>query len=161
MYIGGFETHAIQGLAEACVQSPSATNLFIPSLFDPPSSGSGISGVINQVASLSLFSGSGQKSSPHALSILARVAKDPAFAPSAIGLPAGQGESSVDKVAKVCEEKLMKLLDEWTVLPDREDLLKKVKEVIWMNSVIYAVGGWGGRNKSTDESKEFNADFFS
>lgn len=51
----------------------------------------------------------------------------------------------------------MNLFNEWNVEATREDLEKKTEEVIWMNSVIYAVGGYGGRH--IDAKKEFNSDF--
>jgi len=154
-----------EGLAEACVQGPSAGNLFSPSLFETASSSivPSISGVISQVASLTLFSeDKSKKSSPHALAILARVAQDPDFKPSAIGIPAGddEDESTVDRIARVRADKLNKILEEWAVVADHGDLQKKLEEVVWMNVLVYAVAGWGGRSQGEDEKKKFNADFF-
>ena len=85
------------------------------------------------------------------------MAKDPDFAPSKIGIP--DPKSSMEKVVTVCEEKLLNILGEWTVAPAKEDLQKKLKEIMWMNTVIYTIGGWAGRNQGKDEHHEFNADF--
>ena len=108
---------------------------------------------------MSSRSGAGE-SSVHALSILGRIAKDPAFSPSAVGLPAAEGENSVARVVAVCKDKLFKFFEEWTVGHTREDLDKKFEELLWMNTVIYGIGGWGGRAGSKDPAKEFNGDFF-
>lgn len=93
---------------------------------------------------------------------MSKIVQDPEFKPSVIGIPApgGKGESSVDRVARVCEGKLVKFLEEWGATPDHESLEKKYQELVWMNVLIYAVGGWAGRNIGEDEKKEFNGDFF-
>ncbi|KAH8102203.1 hypothetical protein BXZ70DRAFT_906177 [Cristinia sonorae] len=150
-----------EGLSEACVQTPLPAGLIPDALFDSivPSTPS----IISRVASLTLSSkpsSTSTESSPHALTLLARVAKDSDFSPSKIGLPAPEGENSVAKVIAAGKDKLQNILDEWTIAPTREDLDKKIEELIWMNTVIYGVGGWGGRALSKDPSKEFNGDFF-
>lgn len=150
----------IPGLAEACVHGTDAVNLFLPALFDGQTSSGGITSVISRVASLGLSSSQPKKSSPHALEILARILKDPDFSPKSLGLSSDNIVGAVEKVATACEAKLLKFFGEWAISPDREDLLKKTEEVIWMNAVIYTIGGWSGRNKGEDEKKEFNADFF-
>ena len=88
---------------------------------------------------------------------MARIANDPAFKPSALGLPAPPEGDFLHQIVMRGGDKLMNLFNEWNVEATREDLEKKTEEVIWMNSVIYAVGGYGGRH--IDAKKEFNSDF--
>lgn len=100
----------------------------------------------------------------HALTILARIAKDAAFAPAHIGLPIPEGEheNSVDRVVRVGGAKLSEYASEWmkTVTPDRDVLRRKFEELVWMNTVVYGVGGWAARAQSADDKKQFNGDFF-
>ncbi|KAI0791403.1 hypothetical protein C8Q75DRAFT_76228 [Abortiporus biennis] len=153
-----------EGLAEACVQDPMGQTLFPPSLFESVPAPASVSDVIGKVAKMALFVDDSSKkaSSPHALALLARVAQDPDFKPSTIGIPTADnaGESTVDRIIRVCGPKLEKILEEWVVSPDHHDLEKKLEEVLWMNVLVYAVGGYGGRNQSKDENKKFNGDFF-
>ena len=99
--------------------------------------------------------------STHALAILGRIAKDPEFSPEALKLEPGMGFGSMGKVVEEKASKLYAFLDEWTVEPNQEDIDRKIEELVWMNTVIYAVGGWGDRKYSGDPKKEFNGDFFS
>ncbi|CAL1702716.1 unnamed protein product [Somion occarium] len=149
-----------EGLAEACVQSPDPPALVPESLFGALAPKAG--GLVSQLTSLALSSSptsQGKTSSPHALAILAHVAADPAFKPSAIGLPPPDdaNENSLQRVARVVGDKLLGFLNEWTVESDQQDLEKKLEEVFWMNALIYSVGGWSGREQGGDEKKEFNA----
>lgn len=84
-----------------------------------------------------------------------------------IGLPVpgDEHEKAVDRVVRVSGEKLLKLAEEWTsslvadsVTPQL--LSEKFEEIVWMNTVIYAVGGLAGRKQSHDDKKVFNSDFF-
>jgi hypothetical protein len=108
----------------------------------------------------------GASASPptHALQLLARVAKDPAFAPHAVGLPVREGEheGAVDRVVRVGGAHLEAYLAEWFggVRPERNVLRAKYEEVAWMNTVVYAIGGWAGRAAGSDEKGKFNGDFF-
>lgn len=58
--------------------------------------------------------------------------------------------------------KLVGYILEWTktVSAEPEVLKRKFEEVVWMNTVVYAVGGWAGRDEGDDEHKKFNGDFF-
>ncbi|TCD65714.1 hypothetical protein EIP91_002290 [Steccherinum ochraceum] len=148
-----------EGLSEACVQTSLPRDILPDALFDnlAPSTPS----LISRVASLTLSSRAGAgDGGVHALSILGRVVKDPAFSRTAVGLPAPADENAVARVVAVCKDKLLKFFEEWTVGHTREDLDKKFEEVMWMNAVIYGVGGWSDRAHSKDPSKEFNGDFF-
>lgn len=146
------------GLAEAAVQEADATILF-PPLFETANSGT--SGLVTQIASIAISS-KGKKSSANALAILSRIAQDPAFKPSVIGIPTPRDgdETTIDRVARVCNDALLKFLGEWSVEPEHDDMVSKLEEVIWMNVLVYAVGGWGGREQGQDEHKQFNGDFF-
>lgn len=99
--------------------------------------------------------------------MLARISKDPAFSAKEIGLPAfdDAGENSVGRVIRVAGEKLLKYADEWTSAITSENVTTEVlgdkfEEVAWMNTVVYAIGGWAGRKQGEDENNVFNGDFF-
>lgn len=46
-----------------------------------------------------------------------------------------------------------------TVVPERAVIRRKFEELVWMNVIIYAVGGWAGREHMKGEKAAFNADF--
>lgn len=100
----------------------------------------------------------------HALTVLARIAKDDTFAPSNVKLPVppGENENSVNRVVRIGGQKLVDYTSAWmkSVTPDKDVLRKKFEEVAWMNAIVYGVGGYAGRNYGDDENKEFNGDFF-
>ena len=100
------------GLAEGCVeQLPVPTAALPESLFSAPKEVAG-------------------KPSPHALSILARVASDPAFKPSALGLPVPPEGDFFGQIVSRAGSKLIDVLNEWTVPATREGLEKKRRRVI-------------------------------
>ena len=83
----------------------------------------------------------------HAFSILARVLKDPELG----GFK--QPPPEVDFFPELIEtygDTIVKYVDQWTLDGDLE---KKVQELLWVNTLLYAVGG--AVNK-----EQFNADFF-
>lgn len=101
--------------------------------------------------------------------MLARVAKDPAFEPDALGLRFGMPqvgeESNVDRIGRIAGEQLLAYTAEWwkglessAITP--ELLSEKFEELAWMNTIIYAVGGWAVRKQCQDERGAFSADFF-
>ncbi|EKM51237.1 uncharacterized protein PHACADRAFT_263270 [Phanerochaete carnosa HHB-10118-sp] len=149
-----------EGISEAAVQTNEADALFTPELFG---AATGATGLASRIASLA-FSSAAPSSEVHALGILARVAKDPAFAPHNVGLPVppDADEKSVDRVVRVGGTNLVEYLTSWfgTVNEDAATLRAKFEEVVWMNTVVYGVGGWAGRELGEDENKEFNGDFF-
>ncbi|KAI0701036.1 hypothetical protein BC835DRAFT_1442306 [Cytidiella melzeri] len=153
-----------EGIAQAAVQTPEATAAFPASLFESPKA----STLASQIASL-VISSKAPSASPrtHALTVLANVAQDPAFAAKTIGLPIpdGEHENSVDRVVRVGGQKLFKYIDKWTSALTSESvtaqlLCEMFEEIAWMNTVIYAVGGWAGRKQGNDEKGVFNGDFF-
>ena len=142
-----------------------AEPVFTPEFFGDSST----SGLVSKLGSLavsasSAFSSSDTSADVHALTILARVAKEPAFAASAIGLPLPRERagSTVNVVVNSVGTKLLEYAGQWTkgVVPERDVLNRKYEELVWMNSVIYGVGGWGGRTLGEDKQQRFNADFF-
>lgn len=153
-----------EGIAQATGQDIEAPAAFPPALFD----GGGASSLTSQLASLviSVTPHSSSTTQVNALTVLAHIANDPAFSPKEIGLPVpdGEKEGSVDRVVRVAGEKLLKYVDEWTAAlvtdTSSELLTQKFEEVVWMNTVIYAVGGWAGRKQGEDEKGAFNSDFF-
>lgn len=98
----------------------------------------------------------------HALTVLARIAKDPELAVKVLGLAGGNPAVAVEKVVEVATEKIAAHADAWmqTVLPQRTVIRRKFEELIWMNAVIYGVGGWAGRAQGKDTKGAFAADFF-
>ena len=151
-----------EGIAQATGQGVEAASVFDSSLFETGL----VSSITSQLASFVLTK---PASHVHALAVLGQIAKDPDFAPSAIGLPVphDEHESSVDRVVRVAGEKLLKLTKNWVagLHPDAATLTpqllsKRFEEIVWMNTVIYAVGGWAGRKQGEDEKQAFNGDFF-
>ena len=121
-------------------------------------------GITSRLASLVLSPKPSQAegAGPHALSILGSIAKDPAFTPKALNLPIPDGEkdTAIERTVRLAGAKLVEYASQWTVGSTLEEIEAKFEEVAWMNSVIYAVGGWAGRKVSEDDKGEFNADFF-
>lgn len=102
----------------------------------------------------------------HALEILERISKDSFYTPKALGLPPPPGVLSMwsDQIIAAGDGSLMKYVNEWAAElshPTPETLRTKFEEIVWMNTVIYGVGGWAGRRQSADEHEHFNADFAS
>ncbi|KAI0085244.1 hypothetical protein BDY19DRAFT_1050723 [Irpex rosettiformis] len=149
-----------EGLAQAMAHKPDAVSLFDEKLFHED----GIADIATKIASASI-SASSDKPAPHALNILGRVANDPAFAPLAFGLPIPitDQQQLADLVARIADVKLLGYIEQWTqdlgANVSVEILRAKFEELVWMNTLIYGVAGWGGRAQGTDEKKQFNADF--
>lgn len=120
--------------------------LFPPSLF---SDAGKVESLVSQFASkVGLGDKGGAGKGVHAFTILARVLANPALAPVELKNPMGFYKENLDNSA----ETIIKYVDEWIV--DEENLQEKVKELIWLCSLIYGVGGFEGSDKP------FNADFF-
>lgn len=112
------------------------------------------------MASLVLSSKPPQESSGlHALAVLTKIANDPELSPKALQLPIPEGEkdTAIERVVRLAGSKIVKYASEWTVNTSIE---AKLEEVVWANSVVYAVGGWAGRTQGEDDKHEFNGDFF-
>ncbi|KAI0367931.1 hypothetical protein BV20DRAFT_534637 [Pilatotrama ljubarskyi] len=104
-----------------------------------------------------------KSASVHAFSILARVAADEKFSPASLGLPPPEEGPPFDHVEERVGDALAELAAEWAADLEGEGstpaaIDKKIEELIWMNAIIYGVGGWAGRERAAN--KQFNADFF-
>lgn len=157
--------HASLGIAQATGQRVEAAAAFPEALFETPKA----AGLGSHFASLIISAKPANVSSTHshALTILARISQDAALAPDTIGLPApgDADENSIGRVIRVAGEKLLKYAEGWTSALDGEKittslLSEKFEEVAWMNTIVYAIGGWASREQSEDEKKAFNGDFF-
>ncbi|KAI0337856.1 hypothetical protein BDW22DRAFT_1464375 [Trametopsis cervina] len=149
-----------EGIAQAATHTPEAIDILPAKLFESD----GLGNLTAKLASASISSGSKQFA-PHALSILGRVSKDPAFNPKALGLPVPRDhpEQLTDLVVRVAGAELASYIEEWAQDLSGEVgpavLKAKCEELAWLNTVVFGVGGWAGRAQSTDANKEFNADF--
>lgn len=93
----------------------------------------------------------------HALTIVARILNDPAMSAKSIGLPV-PNRGDLDHVAKTRGDIIISYAEAWTVDgTSAEAVERKIEELIWMNVILYGIGGWGGRKLTG--SGEFNADF--
>ena len=153
------------GIAQATGQRVEAAVAFPETLFETHKP----TGLGSHFASLLISAKSANVSGPHphALTILARISQDAALAPDAIGLPVPDDadENSIGRVIRVAGEKLLNYAEEWTSALGGENittslLSEKFEEVTWMNTVVYTIGGWAGREQGEDEKKAFNGDFF-
>lgn len=135
------------GLAQTAVHPVDAEVVFTPKFFDTRTVTSG-----TPAADI------------HALTVLSRVAKDEDFVSHRLGLPLPLEKTleSFDIVVGHADKKILKYAEEWnrTVVPDRDVLKRKYEELVWMNTVIYGVGGWAGRAQGEDKRGKFNGDFF-
>ena len=85
------------------------------------------------------------KTGIHAFTILARILADPHFD---LGKP--EGPSLYTIALQKTGNSVRKLVDQWDLTGD---LHKKLEELLWVNVLIYGVGG-------SEKSSDFNADFF-
>ncbi|EKM51648.1 uncharacterized protein PHACADRAFT_212279 [Phanerochaete carnosa HHB-10118-sp] len=154
---------AVEGLAQTAVHTLDIEEIFTPEFFNVGSADTLASRLSSLVVSAAGVVGSSAPSADvHALSILSRIEKDIDFAPENLdftGLAGLAPRYSV--VLGRADNKLLKYSEEWTetVVPDRDVLKRKFEELVWMNTVIYGVGGWAGRALGEDEKGKFNGDF--
>ena len=152
-----------EGLAMACVQADDTADMFPQSVFawngSSNSVAQSVANVTGKLSSVSL-DGASAGSGPHALDILAKIAKDPTFAPASIGIQdCKPGDVRLQKILDVVGPELFDVVSEWTVDgADRGEVYRKIEELIWMNVLVCGVAGWGGRH--TSPNKQYNADFF-
>ncbi|PBK89656.1 hypothetical protein ARMGADRAFT_1033184 [Armillaria gallica] len=89
-----------------------------------------------------------EKKGIHALDILARILKD-----DTIEVPYND-DDAFTKTLEANGEALFRYAGQWTLdLSDPKEVNRKVEELQWMNTVIYAIGG-------SQPGKKFNSDFF-
>jgi len=65
-----------------------------------------------------------------------------------------QGANFYARVSQTHGDLILKYADQWSLdTSDPKNLERKIEELIWMNAVIYSVGGWS-------KADGFKADFF-
>jgi hypothetical protein len=93
---------------------------------------------------------------PHALTILARVLRDPRFHPS----PVDRYDSGYNQTIIQHSEDIASYVNTWNVDPailEDASWEKKVEEIVWTVVVLYGIAGWThGQSKPGG----FLADFF-
>ncbi|EMD35935.1 hypothetical protein CERSUDRAFT_124504 [Gelatoporia subvermispora B] len=162
-----------EGLAMAAIQHPEVPTLVPNTLFQYVKAASSDAGqaTVNLITSLmpalvlERLPGrtAGDRSATggvHALTLMARVLNDPEFSPESIGLPPPKDaeEDALARVGRLRGDVLAKYADQWGVDgTSPEAVTSKIEELVWMNVILYGVGGWAGRGKS--KAKTFNADF--
>ena len=78
----------------------------------------------------------------HALTVLSRVQKDSQF----------DNKGIVDN-SEAHHEAIRKYASEWSYnSSDPKEVERKIEELVWMNTVIYGIGGWA-------KDKHYHADF--
>lgn len=112
------------------------------SLFEPAKVVDRVGALAGQLGSTLGLGGQSQEN-VHAFSILARILKDPEFH----GIRQTEGETASHSST------LKKYAAEWSLdLSVPGEVERKIEEIVWMNSVIYGVGGWS-------KGQDYNADF--
>ncbi len=138
-----------------------AEALFSAEMFDPATP----QGIVSRLTSLALSEASSPDKSvpsPHALAILAKIVHDDALSHTALGLqfPGGGPGKLLDRTIHLAGTKIAEYANQWTAGNTVEDLEAKFAEITWMNTVVYTIGGWAGRESSGPNGAAFNADFF-
>ena len=152
-----------EGLAMACVQADDMADMFPPSVFQWSGGGDespqSVNGLTAKLSSVGLYR-SADRSGPHALELLAKLANDASFAPTAVGVQdSKEGELPLESILEAAGPRFFEIVSEWAVNgADESEVYSKIEELIWMNVIIYGVAGWSGRQ--TSANKRFNADFF-
>ncbi|KAG6890178.1 hypothetical protein C0995_010883 [Termitomyces sp. Mi166 len=145
----GLPGMVVEGLASTAVHQATSSPLIPMSLWSSTPS-SAIDSVTSQLPSaLTIGDGTPQKN-VHALTILARILKDPRFENIENRLDITLYTQVIDKHS----EALNKYVSQWTFdnsVPG--ELERKIEELVWVNVIIYGIGGW-------TKDKDYNADFF-
>lgn len=86
----------------------------------------------------------------HVFTIMARMLKDPDLKIKKPDL----ASNFITDINKSHGPRILKYVEQWTLdTTDAKDVERKIKELIWMNTLIYGIGGW-------DKTNGFTADFF-
>ncbi|KAG7441451.1 uncharacterized protein BT62DRAFT_907957 [Guyanagaster necrorhizus] len=89
------------------------------------------------------------KKGTHAFDVLARVVKD-----HTLRIPPSNDENAIETTVQANGEALFRYTNQWTLdLSDPKEINRKIEELQWMNTIIYAIGG-------SRPGKKFYADFF-
>jgi len=141
-----------EGLAQAAVHGTSSTAVIPRTLFkaSPGSSDTVVARLTSLVPSLALNTRATPTTPPgtHVFTIMARMLKDPKLKTKN---PDGMEDA---RVSETHGDLIRKYAEQWTLdTSNPQDLERKIEELIWMNALIYSIGGW-----SKDHG--FKADFF-
>ncbi|KIN98822.1 hypothetical protein M404DRAFT_156599 [Pisolithus tinctorius Marx 270] len=142
----GLKGMIVEGLALCAVEDPDVKGFYPPSFF------SGEPGNLEEttqlLSSLKLDGKSlGKVGSTHAFDVIARMLKDDHL--KVDGVP-----SSAQVVIRAHGARVRQYAAQWTIDTSKPgEIERKLEELIWTASVIYAVGGY-------DEEKGFAAEFF-
>lgn len=110
-----------------------------------------VASVTTRLLGLGGSSAPAPKNNVHALTILARILKDARFDV----IPAVEDYTIVySNITDKYGDAIIKYAQMWTFdQNDPQEAERKVEELVYANTVIYAVGGWS-------KDREFNNDFF-
>ncbi|KAH9482778.1 Baeyer-Villiger oxidase ptaJ [Psilocybe cubensis] len=128
-----------EGLAQAAVHGASSTKVIPETWFNQYES------LSSRFANAVGFGDKSTKKPVHAFTVLARILADPIFVPTKVAEMYGFYKTTVELLG----DSIKKYVDEWTL---EGDLEKSLEQLIWVNTLIYGVGG--------SEEPTFNADFF-
>lgn len=144
-----------EGLAWTAVHFASSTPTIIPpsAWEDDADATSDVQELASTLQSANLTKGKVPKptTNTHALSILARILKDPRFD----DVPGGEQYyniygNTISKFSSMVRE----YVDAWSYdRTDPAEVERKIEELIWANTLIYGIAGW-------KKDEPFNADFF-
>ncbi len=137
------------GLAEAAVHRDKLQPLFPSSFFtSSPAIDTLTEKTSSELALDEVSHAHTEKKGIHALDILARILKD-----DTIEVPYND-DDAFTKTLEANGEALFRYAGQWTLdLSDPKEVNRKVEELQWMNTIIYAIGG-------SQPGKKFNSDFF-
>ncbi|KAH7882768.1 hypothetical protein F5I97DRAFT_1908239 [Phlebopus sp. FC_14] len=150
----GIKGMLAEGLAMSTGHHVSARGFHPPTLFTPAEVDS-VEEATSSLSSLSLntqlrLSTHSKTSGVHVFDILARMLKDDEFKTT----PPKTLADTFPRTLSAYASKISKYAEEWTIdLSQPGEIERKMEEVIWMSSLMYAVGGF-------DKVKGFQANFF-
>ncbi|KAF8623277.1 hypothetical protein AX17_007483 [Amanita inopinata Kibby_2008] len=144
---------AAEGFAQTALHKAMALRMITPSVFDKHSVQGGDSASSALAKELDITAPSkpavGNKGT-HALTIVARLLKDPRLAEAKYF----KEENFVFETEKKFGDIIQDYLEQWDAdTSDPKEVERKYEELVWTVVVIYGIGGW-------EEGKDFNADFF-
>lgn len=144
-----------EGLAQAAIHENNSAAIIPESLFQATQSSfdTAVARITSLVPSLTLTTVAKPASPPgtHVFTIMARILEDPNLK---IKRPDAMTLGLYDRVSETHGDLIRKYAEQWTLdTSDPQDLARKIEELIWMNTIIFGVGGWSNADG-------FKADFF-
>jgi hypothetical protein len=143
------------GLAQTAVHKPAYISIIPRSLFQG-SNAIATARLTSTMASLTLspggISASVDKRPPgvHLFTIMARMLKDPNMKikkPDSV-------DGFITAISQSHGKRILEYAELWTLdTSDAKDVEHKIEELIWMNTIIYGIGGWS-------KTGDFKPDFF-